>query len=106
MRDPARTKIKRSQKQERRIASRNGASLHAGSGNKPLRKNDSHNADYVFEQKRTESVKGITIKETDLRDLRNNAYMSGRQPVLTFELNGKDYYVIEATLWEELSGCP
>jgi hypothetical protein len=77
--------------------------LHAGSGNQHWHKNDSRNDRYVFEQKRTDSTKSITLKEVELRDLRNNAARQLKDGVLTFELNGRDYYVIEDHLWETLN---
>jgi Holliday junction resolvase len=102
--DPKKSQLRRSQRQERRIASRNGASSNAGSGNTWTRKNDSRNERFLFEQKRTDNTKSISVTEKEIRDLRNHAAQIGREPVLTIELNGRHYYVIEEPLWEELTG--
>lgn len=67
-----------------------------------MRKNDSRNERYLFEQKRTDNKRSISVKETDLRDLRNHAARIGREPVLTIELNSRHYYIIEEHLWEAL----
>jgi hypothetical protein len=85
------------------VAQANGARLHGGSGNGPTKKNDSHSDRFLFENKRTDNKRQISIKETDLRDLRNQAALEGREPVLSFELNGRDYYVITDHLWAELT---
>jgi hypothetical protein len=101
--DPKKKQLRRSQSQEARVASRNGASSNAGSGNRWTRKNDSRNERYLFECKRTDNTKSITLKETDLRDLRNHAAQIGKEGVLVSELNGRTYYTIEEPLWEELN---
>lgn len=69
-----------------------------------MRKNDSRNQRFLFEQKRTDSKRSISITEVDLRDLRKHAAQIGREGVLTIELNERHYYVIEEPLWEELTG--
>lgn len=104
---PRSTPLGRSQKQERRTAQAFGAKQHAGSGNKPLRKNDSHTSLLHIENKRNDvqsrkteaskqrAVKQITIKGADLIDVEQQAALSGSKiPVLGFELAGRDYCVV------------
>lgn len=87
-------KIRKSRQQEKRIAKKVGGTLNAGSGNKN-RKNDVRQGNRVlWEMKRTDK-KSITIKYTDLRDLRKNALLEGRLPVMHIELGDRRYVIIE-----------
>ena len=87
-------RIRKSRAQERRIATKVGGTLNAGSGN-GNRKNDVRQGGQVlWEMKRTDT-RSITIKATDLRDLRKNASLEGRLPVMHIELGGRRYVVIE-----------
>jgi hypothetical protein len=75
-----------SQQQERGVAKRYGAKLHAGSGsgNKPQ---DMHTDDSLIECKTV--LKGnrqITIKEDDWKQLRYHAAVQDKFPVLHVEL--------------------
>jgi hypothetical protein len=42
----------------------------------------------------TIGTKGITLKEVDLRELRERAIIEDRIPVLQFDLNGRNYVVL------------
>lgn len=87
-------RILKSRNQEKRIARKVGGTLNAGSGN-GNRKNDvRQRGEVLWEMKRTDA-KTITIKATDLRDLRKNAALEGRLPVMHIELGGRRYVVIE-----------
>jgi hypothetical protein len=86
-------RILRSREQERRIARKVGGTQNAGSGN-GRRKNDVRQKKVLWEMKRTDA-KSITIKYTDLRDLRKNAMLEGRLPVMHIELGNRRYVVIE-----------
>lgn len=79
--------------QEKRVAALRGGTLSAGSGNQWRHKNDVRERDILWEMKRTSNPKQITIKATDLEDLRTNAKLEGRLPVLHVEL-GKRRCVI------------
>jgi hypothetical protein len=87
-------RILKSRRQEKRIATKVGGTLNAGSGN-GNRKNDvRQRGEVLWEMKRTDS-RSITIKATDLRDLRKQASLEGRLPVMQIELGGRRYVVIE-----------
>lgn len=87
-------RLLKSRAQEKRIARKVGGTLNAGSGN-GNRKNDvRQRGEVLWEMKRTDA-KTITIKATDLRDLRKNASLEGRLPVMHIELGGRRYVVIE-----------
>ena len=104
---PRSTPLGRSQAQERRTATAFGAKQHAGSGNKPLRKNDSHTSLLHIENKRNDvqsrkteaskqrARKQITIKGEALVDVEQQAALAGaRIPALSFELGGRDYCIV------------
>jgi hypothetical protein len=80
--------MKSSKKQEKRTADTYKGSRNARSGAGWLRKNDVRSHEYLIENKLTENKKTITLKEIDLRDLRD------RVPVLQFDLAGRRYVVI------------
>jgi hypothetical protein len=42
----------------------------------------------------TIGTKSITLKEVDLRELRERAIIEDRIPVLQFDLNGRNYVVL------------
>lgn len=86
--------VKNSQDQEKRIAKRLGATRHGGSGNGPVRKNDMHNSKVHVECKMTDGKKQITIKDTDLIDVGQNAAVKMRIPLLAFTLPSGDYYIV------------
>lgn len=86
-------RILKSRAQEKRVARKVGGTLNAGSGN-GNRKNDVREKKVLWEMKRTDA-RSITIKATDLRDLRKNASLEHRLPVMHIELGGRRYVVIE-----------
>lgn len=93
-------RIKKSRQQEARGASLHGGSRNAGSGNTPWRKNDVRVDDeFLIEYKRTDH-KSITIKERDLEELRTNALLEGRSPLMGIELGGRDWTLIETSEFE------
>lgn len=94
-------RIRKSRLQEKRVASKVGGTQNAGSGN-GNRKNDvRQKGEALWEMKRTDR-KSITIKATDLRDLRKNALDLGVRPVMHIELGGRRYVVIEEDDYDEL----
>ena len=86
-------RIRKSRAQEKRIARKVGGTLNAGSGNKD-RKNDVREQGTLWEMKRTDA-KSITIKATDLRDLRKHASLEDRLPIMHIELGGRKYVIME-----------
>lgn len=86
--------LKKSLKQEKRSAANYRGSRNAGSGSGWMRKNDVRSADFLIENKLTISKKSITLKEVDLRELRERAIIEDRTPVLQFDLSGRNYVVL------------
>lgn len=66
-------------------------------------KGDVRSATVLYEMKRT-NRRTITIKADDLDTLRRHAYQTGREPVLGFELGGRNYVVVPEDDWLELRG--
>lgn len=86
--------LKKSLKQEKRSASHYRGSRNSGSGSGWLRKNDVRSEEFLIENKLTTGNKSITLKEVDLRELRERAIIEDRTPVLQFDLNGRHYVVL------------
>lgn len=86
--------IRKSRKQEKRSADTYRGSRNAGSGSFWLRKNDVRSEIFLIENKLTVGTKSITLKEVDLRELRERAINEDRIPVLQFDLNGRHYVVL------------
>jgi hypothetical protein len=92
--DDRRDILKKSLKQEKRSAKSYKGSRNAGSGSGWLRKNDVRSEQLLIENKLTIGIKSITIKDVDLRELRERAIVEDRTPVLQFDLNGRRYVVL------------
>ena len=86
--------MKKSRKQEKRSADTYNGSRNAGSGSFWLRKNDVRSTELLIENKLTIGTKSITLKEVDLRELRERAILEDRIPVLQFDLSGRNYVVL------------
>lgn len=86
--------IKKSRKQEKRSANTYRGSRNAGSGSGWMRKNDVRSEAFLVENKLTTGTKSITIKEVDLRELRQRAIMEDRVPIFQFDLSGRNYVVL------------
>lgn len=83
-----RSQLQLSQDQEKRIADMRGGRRHPGSGNQWKHKNDVHEARILWEAKRT-GAKQLTIKATDLLQLREEAALTDRIGVLHGEIGDK-----------------
>jgi hypothetical protein len=92
--DDRRAILKKSVKQEKRSANHYKGSRNAGSGSGWLRKNDVRSEEFLIENKLTVGTKSITLKDIDLRELRERAIVEDRTPVLQFDLNGRRYVVL------------
>jgi hypothetical protein len=86
--------LKASRKQEKRSADSYRGSRNAGSGSGWLRKNDVRSEELLIENKLTTNTKSITLKDVDLRELRERAILDDRIPVLQFDLNARRYVVL------------
>lgn len=97
---------KRSQRQEKRVASETGGSVQPGSGAFGGHRGDVKTPDFLIEAKTTGKYSyRVTCKL--LSDTMKKALHSGREPALwiTFE-NGqdKDWVMVPAHVFEELTG--
>lgn len=86
--------IKKSRKQEKRSANNYRGSRNIASGALWFRKNDVRSMQFLIENKLTVATKSISIKEVDLRELRERAILEDRVPVLQFDLSGRSYVVL------------
>lgn len=86
--------LKKSVRQEKKSAKNYKGSRNAGSGSGWLRKNDVRAESFLIENKLTTATKSITLKEVDLRELRQRAILEDRVPILQFDLSGRSYVVI------------
>jgi len=81
-------RLKKSRKQEKQTAERYKGSRNAGSGAGWLRKNDVRTNSLLIENKFTNNVKQYSIKVKDMSELRKQALMENRIPVLQVEIGG------------------
>lgn len=86
--------LKASKKQELKSAKNYRGSRNSGSGNGWMRKNDVRSETLLIENKLTTATKSITLKEVDLRELRQRAILEDRVPILQFDLSGRSYVVL------------
>ena len=107
MRNKESTRYKSNQ-QEKRLAKNIGGRQVIGSGSTPFLKGDVTTSDLFIEAKTkaTES-KSITVKKDWLEKAKKQSYsMRKRDYAIAISFgDGKDYYVIEDTLMEELYKC-
>lgn len=94
--------LRLSQQQEKRIAKKVGGTLNAGSGNQRKKNDVRQKKDVLWEMKRT-NARTITIKATDLEDLRRNATLEGRRPVMHIELGKRRYVLMEEDEYFEMA---
>lgn len=97
-------RLTRSQNQEKRVAALTGGSRNAGSGNGWKRKHDVRSGGHegwLWEMKRTDK-KQITIKSADLESVRKVAWSEGRSPVFHFELQNRNYVILDENDFLEL----
>ncbi len=95
-------KIRRSQAQEARSAQLVGGVRQPASGAFHAAPNDVKSDRFLIENKRTDGVKSITLKSADLRKVELNGLRMGKLPVLSFEVDGKDWYAVPDWAWQEM----
>lgn len=94
--------LKKSQRQEKRTASRFGGSVNAGSGNGWVRKNDVRTEHVSFEMKYTDA-KSYSLKKADLATAEKIALLDGREMVFGISFSGEaDYVVVPQEYYERL----
>jgi Holliday junction resolvase len=86
--------LRQSRRQEDGVAKRLGGRRQPGSGAGWAHKNDVRTPEFLIECKFTNNRSSITLKAKDLESLTRNAIVSGRTPLLQFELNGRRYLVL------------
>lgn len=84
----------RSRAQEQRIADHVGGRRMPASGAFWKHKGDVRGGRYLMEMKRTDNKRSISIKDEDLTKIRQEALSQGLTPLLGFELNGRDYFIV------------
>lgn len=95
MTDRARIRLVRtSQKQEKRTAATYQGKVNPQSGAGWAVKNDVTAGEFLIENKFTINKRSITLKASDLEMLSKNAILSGRTPLLQFDLNNRRYLVL------------
>lgn len=97
---------KKSKAQEDRTAARYGGQRNIMSGGGWLRKGDVRSDDFMIENKTlmNEDAKSFSIKAEVLQKLAKEAYMSGRIPILQFDLQKRPYVVLLEDDFLELIG--
>jgi hypothetical protein len=101
---PRDVKLKRSLAQEKRTADQYNGARVPMSGATWHSKNDVRTDDLLIENKRTDNVSSITIKAKDLEELDRHACQEGRQGILQFDLNGREYVILRSGFARELLG--
>jgi hypothetical protein len=94
----------RSVAQEQRIAKRVGGKLTGRSGAGWLRKADVREERFLFEMKRTDNKRSITILADDLEVSRKHAIRADRTMAFGIELNGRNYIIMAEDDWLEEVG--
>jgi hypothetical protein len=84
----------RSDRQEAGLAKRVGGRVSKGSGSGWRQRQDVRSPGLLWEMKRTDNVKSISIKVADLDQLRHHALQEGRTPVMHIEIGDKRYVVL------------
>lgn len=97
---------KRSQAQEQRLAKAGGGKVQKASGAGWVHKNDVKTDRFLIEAKcrLRPDAKSITILLEWLEENEVNAMSVGRDPMLAFELGGRDWFVIPDHVRETLDG--
>lgn len=85
---------KASRKQEDRLAARIGGRRTPASGARWHTKGDVRGSQFLIELKWT-GKKQITIKAEVLEKIHDEAILDGRLPAVGFELNGRNYVILE-----------
>jgi hypothetical protein len=96
--------LKMSVAQEKRTAERYNGSRNVMSGAGWVRKNDVRTPEFLIENKFTLNEKSWTIKLRDLTELRTEALLSDRIPVLQFDLGGRRFVILNEDDFTEMAG--
>ena len=92
--------LKKSQKQEARLAKAYGGKVTPGSGNGWVHKNDVKTPTLSIEAKYTDA-KSYSLKLADLLKAEKIALIDGRDTIFTISFSGEEFVVLrEADYWE------
>jgi hypothetical protein len=101
---PLDAKLKKAAAQEKRTAGQYNGARTPQSGAGWVSKNDVRTHELLIENKRTDNVSSITIHAKDLEGLDRHACQEGRQGILQFDLNGREYVILRSGFARELLG--
>lgn len=99
--DPKRAQ---SDRQESRLAKKVGGTVSKGSGSGWRQRQDVRSPDILWEMKRTDNVKSISIKVADYDQLRHHALQEGRIPLMHIEIGDRQFVVASEDDFLELTG--
>lgn len=94
---------RRSAAQERAVAADHGGTVTPGSGSGWRKRGDVMTPRFLFECKTTMGSKQITIHLADLQLVEQRALVSGRTPVLTFDIGSARYHILTDADFAELT---
>jgi hypothetical protein len=99
--DPKRVK---SDRQEAKLAQRVDGKVSKGSGSGWRQRQDVRSTGVLWEMKRTDNVKSISIKVADYLQLRHHALQEGRTPLMHIEIGDQRFVVASEDDFMELTG--
>jgi len=95
------TSLKKSQKQEQRLAKHYGGSVTPGSGNGWVHKNDVKTPTLSIEAKYTDA-KSYSLKLADLIKAEKIALMDGRDIIFTVSFSGEEFVILREADYRDL----
>ncbi len=98
-----RRKVKRSQAQERKIATENAGQRVAGSGNQAStsQKGDVRLEHWLGEAKYTDKTR-YGLRLSDWRQIEVQAFKAGKEPIMFLEIAGRKLAVVDYEMWRAL----
>lgn len=93
--------LKKSQKQEARLAKRYGGQVTPGSGNGWVHKNDVKTPSLSIEAKYTDA-KSFSLKLADLIKAEKIALVDGRDSIFTISFSGEEFVILREADYREL----
>lgn len=94
----------RSDRQEAGLAKRVGGRVSKGSGSGWRQRQDVRSTGVLWEMKRTDNTKSISIKVADYAQLRHHALQEGRTPLMHIEIGDKRFVLASEDDFMELTG--
>jgi hypothetical protein len=93
--DDRRRRLRRSRRQESDAAKRYNGSVTSGSGNGWRHKGDMKTDDFLFEMKRTDNTKQITVKLADLTLIRNQGLVENKVGIMQIEIGDRRFDIVD-----------